>query len=86
MDNITFINESSAFLTASTIAHHYFLQGYQISLSAKVACGYVELTIFTDDGQLPELPAGLSYSSIKTNELSHKDLGTFFGHHFTFDF
>lgn len=86
MDKITYINESMAFLTASTIAHYYFCKGYHVNISAKVHCKEVDLSVFTDDGQLPELPAGLQFSTMKIRELHDKEIGTFFAHRFTFEF
>lgn len=75
-----------AFLTASTIAHHYFCKGYQVNISAKVDCDEVDLVVFTDDGQLPELPAGFQFSTMEIRELHDKEIGTFFAHRFTFEF
>ena len=86
METKKFVNESVAFLTASHIAHYYFTLGYHVNTSAFTSCKEVDITIFTDDGLLPQLPEGFSFSHTETRELFEESLGKFFSHKFTFVF
>lgn len=86
METKKFVNESVAFLMASHIAHYYFTLGYHVNISASIPCQSVHLTIFTDDGLLPQLPKGFSFSQTETRELFDESLGKFFSHKFTFAF
>lgn len=86
METKKFVNESVAFLTASHIAHYYFTLGYLVSISASTPCQAVNLTIFTDDGLLPQLPKGFSFSQTETRELHDESFRKFFCHKFIFEF
>lgn len=86
METKKFVNESVAFLTASHIAHYYFTLGYHVNISASTKCKEVDISIFTDDGLLPQLPKGFSFSQTETIELFEESLGKFFSHKFIFIF
>lgn len=86
METRKFVNESVAFLMAAHIAHYYFTLGYAVSITASTPCQSVLLTIFTNDGLLPQLPQGFSFSHTETKQLFEESLGKFFSHKFTFAF
>lgn len=86
METNKFVNESVAFLMATHFAHYYFTLGYHVNMSASTSCKEVDITIFTDDGLLPNLPKGFIFSTTETRQLFDKEVGKFYSHRFTFVF